>query len=608
MVSVKSSLLFIVGIVVAIGSGTVQPDSPPGRGFMGVPRGFLNPMRVHSRTEAGVPPSSSTRGQAPSPPMGFERVLFYSGPLGFLRMLHEMPHLSPFIVGELRPVSYFLDRLETESNPAKSLYFDLTRAVETAVAAESSIKDPIGIWRDASGERLMRLASTDSSKRPHLIIPLIMLLTGLGIPPSEISRFAIQNGIVAYCESFKEEIVNVVITDHRKNHKHRKQLRLFEVTGSVQRFMTLSTFMADFPQFCPALFETSEMRLVSLLHSHFRRSLASDISRPMTLKYVKRSVPFTRVASQLARPEAGLGIGKIESENEIGDGKGAIADWFTAAGIELFDRDYGVFERVEDGNHYKLNSTDAPWEHPTTLRAAGAFLALSVIEEAPLGINIPLYLLNYIADVAVTLESIQEPLAVKNLQRVLHMSEDELKTLYLYIPETDEPVTMDNRHLLVNHFLESRLPSAGPLAAAYREFKAGFRQVIPFPFEPVDIQRALLGNPEIDVERLIRSIQLSGYAAEDIQVGWLFKLLRSWDRETMQKWLVFTTALQVLPMGGPEALQPPLTLMLIDEPEDRLPRAGTCFNQFKLPKYATEELMVSKILTAINYDLSMGLV
>jgi hypothetical protein len=519
-----------------------------------------------------------------------------------------MPHLSPFIVGELRPVSYFLERLEAESNPMESVYLDLTRAVETAVAAESSIKDPLETWENASGPRLMRLASTDASKRPHLVIPLIMMVTGLGIPPNEIPRFAKENGLVAFCESFKEEVVNVVTADHRKHHKQRKQLNLFEVTGSVQRFMIQSTFIADFPQFCPNLFETSEMRLVSLLHAHFRRSLASDFARPITLKYVKRSVPFTRVASQLARPEAALGIAKIESENEIGDGKGAIADWFSAAASELFDKDYGVFELVEDGNHYRLNSAEAPWEHVTTLRAAGAFLALSVIEEAPLGIKIPLYILNFLADVALTLESIQEPMAVRNHRRVFDMDEAKLKELYLYIPDTDEPVTVDNRHLLVDHFLETRIPSTGPLAVAYREFKAGFRQVIPFPFNPVDIQRAVFGNPEIDAQKLIKSIQLSGYAATDIQIGWLFKLLGSWDQETLQKWLLFTTSLRVLPMGGPEALHPPLTVMLIDEPEDRLPRAGTCFNQFKLPKYATEEIMISKILTAINYDLSMGLV
>ena len=544
----------------------------------------------------------------------YGRELYFAESVSFYRIVQEDPTSVLGCKQERRSVNEILSIIASEPSPTELEYTDLMRAIETAVSAESPIQSATEIWRTSNGPRLVAMASTSMSKRPHLVVPLMMLVTGIGLPRADVPAFAHTQGIVSFCQSFGDDIRKALIRDHKTYHYIRKHIDPLTISASQQRFASLTTFAADFPLFCSDLFSTSlESRLVVQVQRHFRNRLVAEVygAARLKLERVDRRKPFSSSRSKLNSISAHLGLATVTFQDEVGQGVGVIRDWFASAASEVFDVDNGFFELSEAGNYYRINTTDGAYEPKHVLTAIGSLIALSIVEEIPLGVNLPVFLFDFFADIPSTLESVDadEHVGVQSVQNVMTMSEEQLRLAELYLPISGQLITIENRDQLEGEWLRSLIPTTESLGDAYRAIKAGFRSVIIDPdFDSLDFKRAVLGSPHIDPEDLITYMELEGYTSSSLQVKWFHSLLHTWDQATLRRWITFVTGYPTLPVNGAAGFNPRLKLVRNEESTENLPRSRTCFNQFHMPVYPSEAVLADRIRVALLQDSSMGIV
>ncbi|KAL3234360.1 Ubiquitin fusion degradation protein 4 [Nakaseomyces bracarensis] len=96
-----------------------------------------------------------------------------------------------------------------------------------------------------------------------------------------------------------------------------------------------------------------------------------------------------------------------------------------------------------------------------------------------------------------------------------------------------------------------------------------------------------------------------GYTMDSSPVKDLISIMTEFDEQEKRVFLQFLTGSPKLPLGGFKALKPKFTVVLKHaedglHPDDYLPSVMTCANYLKLPKYSSKEIMVKKIMQAMQ--------
>jgi E3 ubiquitin-protein ligase TRIP12 len=93
-----------------------------------------------------------------------------------------------------------------------------------------------------------------------------------------------------------------------------------------------------------------------------------------------------------------------------------------------------------------------------------------------------------------------------------------------------------------------------------------------------------------------------GYSKDSRFAKNFIRLLTSFDKAKRRAFLCFTTGCPRLPIGGFDALTPPLTVVRksISKRDAHLPSASTCTHYLKVPEYSNYELMRKKFYIAIT--------
>jgi hypothetical protein len=546
----------------------------------------------------------------------FTRQVYFAGTTIFSKFLQSAPSLKASFHGAVPPpVGDVLDFIETAAHIEADVALKLRKAVVNGIAIESGIPNARGVWIKNQGPRLMRLAAASAINRQSLIVPWIMLLTGLGVADHERNDFVRSEGIATFCDEFGPEIRNALVLDHKQYHYIRKMLRSARREWDTTRVIAQVAFAADFISFCPSILTTLESRLVVQVHRHFRnRIIAEDFgAKPLVLDDVKRDRAFSSVSSKLSSLSGSMGLEKVSFAGEIGKGPGVMRDWFGVAASELFDKEKKNFELVSDGHYYQIDTEEGLFETKTFFKAIGTFFALSVVEQVPLGINLPVFLFEFFADRRITLEiaELDQRIGSNSMRLILNMEPAELDSADIFLTSSGAKVTTENRHILVGEWLDSLVPSKGLLGQAYQYMKEGFRSVIiDDDFNSSDIRSAILGHPNVDPADLIAYIELEGFEQTDKPIAWFFEALRSWDQATLRKWITFVTGYPTMPITGASGFDPRIKISKSADAVTALtlPRAQTCFNSFQLPAYASRETLIDRVLFAINSDGAMGIV
>jgi len=142
-------------------------------------------------------------------------------------------------------------------------------------------------------------------------------------------------------------------------------------------------------------------------------------------------------------------------------------------------------------------------------------------------------------------------------------------------------------------------------------FVDGFSEIFPFSslilFSPDELTR-LLGNETENwsKETLASVIHADhGYNNFSPQIAWLVEIMSDFSKEDRRKFLRFMTGSPRLPFDGFKGLSPPFTVVLKHcenglKPDDYLPSVMTCANYLKLPCYSSREIMLHKVVQAMN--------
>ena len=68
-----------------------------------------------------------------------------------------------------------------------------------------------------------------------------------------------------------------------------------------------------------------------------------------------------------------------------------------------------------------------------------------------------------------------------------------------------------------------------------------------------------------------------------------------------QKLLLFWTAFPRVPYGGFAAFEKALVVEVVEEGDEYLPRAHTCFKVIKLGEYSSKEMLKKRLRTSVQF-------
>jgi len=84
-------------------------------------------------------------------------------------------------------------------------------------------------------------------------------------------------------------------------------------------------------------------------------------------------------------------------------------------------------------------------------------------------------------------------------------------------------------------------------------------------------------------------------------VEWFWEIVGKMPQNERQKLLLFWTAFPRVPYGGFAAFEQPLIVEVVDEGDEYLPRAHTCFKVLKLGRYSSEAVLRRMLKTSVKF-------
>ncbi|CAM8929468.1 unnamed protein product [Rhodiola kirilowii] len=193
----------------------------------------------------------------------------------------------------------------------------------------------------------------------------------------------------------------------------------------------------------------------------------------------------------------------------------------------------------------------------------------------------------------------------------------------------DENVDIHNLEEYISLVVDATVKAG--ITRQIEAFRAGFNQVFDISslqiFSPDELDYLLCGRREMwKAETLADHIKFDhGYTAKSPAIINLLEIMGEFTPEQQRAFCQFVTGAPRLPPGGLAVLNPKLTIVRklsstasnaavngmgpSESADDDLPSVMTCANYLKLPPYSTKEVMLKKLLYAIqegqgSFDLS----
>jgi len=149
------------------------------------------------------------------------------------------------------------------------------------------------------------------------------------------------------------------------------------------------------------------------------------------------------------------------------------------------------------------------------------------------------------------------------------------------------------------------------IAQQLEAFKAGFCEVFPIEklsmFTPAEVLVTLCGElePQWTKEDLLNYTEPKyGYTKDSPAYQRFINVMMRLDGAQRKAFLSFATGCPTLPPGGLANLHPRMAVVRKSaegaHPDDCFPSVNTCVHYFKLPEYSSEEVLLCRLLTAIE--------
>ncbi|KNE55578.1 hypothetical protein AMAG_01469 [Allomyces macrogynus ATCC 38327] len=349
-----------------------------------------------------------------------------------------------------------------------------------------------------------------------------------------------------------------------------------------------------------------------------RRSLLEDaynvITRLPTSELKKRlMITFDR--------EEGLDVGGISRE------------FFLLLSQEMFNPNYGLFEYAElDKLTLKINPSSAiNTEHLAYFRFIGRMVGLAIFHGMLLDALFVRSFYKTILGLKITLSDM-ESVDAKYYQSLKWMLENDITDVFYETMSTEDhrfgevvtidlvpggrdiPVTEKNKKEYVDKITEWRIVKS--VEEQLNEFQLGLSELVPASvitvFGERDLELLINGLAEFDVDDWVQHTDYIGYTASDPVVVWFWQCVRSWDNEKRARILQFATGTSRIPSSGFKYLQGAngpckFTIKRAGSDDQALPLAHTCFNHIDLPPYKSYDVLVQKLLMAVDETVGFAL-
>eukprot|EP01062_Namystynia_karyoxenos_P073101 TRINITY_DN69948_c0_g1_i1.p1 TRINITY_DN69948_c0_g1~~TRINITY_DN69948_c0_g1_i1.p1 ORF type:complete len:1056 (+),score=311.51 TRINITY_DN69948_c0_g1_i1:125-3169(+) len=172
------------------------------------------------------------------------------------------------------------------------------------------------------------------------------------------------------------------------------------------------------------------------------------------------------------------------------------------------------------------------------------------------------------------------------------------------------PVTKENRFEYAA--LVAQYKCRDSIAQNFDEFRRGFlfvcgdQQSVLTMLRPEELERMVVGNPDIDLGQLRAGARYEGYRPDAQVVRWFWEVVAEMRGELQQRrFLRFCTGTDRVPIHGLGSYS--FTVMRHGDDSEALPSASTCFYVLKLPEYSSKDKLRRKLALAISECTGFGL-
>jgi len=324
---------------------------------------------------------------------------------------------------------------------------------------------------------------------------------------------------------------------------------------------------------------------------------------------------------------------KIHFDGEEGVDEGGVQKEFFQLLVEqLYEEDYGMFERVDESRNFWFNKNS--FEANVQFQLFGIVLGLAIYNQVILDVHFPMAvykklmhgtranlglhdLLDFqpsLAQGLITLLEHEDSATFQETFGPLHfcveyewlgcLQEAELKE-----GGKDIEVTFENREEYVRRYIDYIFNTS--VERQFNAFRNGFDACISGTlfrqlFRYDELELLICGSQELDFRALESAASYQdGFTSSSEPVRWFWEVVHDLTVEEKRSLLQFCTGCDRAPVGGLGRL--PLIVSRAGPDSDVLPTVHTCFNHLLLPDYKSKDKLESRLRLAIQHCHGFGL-
>jgi len=533
-------------------------------------------------------------------------------------------------------VSLLEAQAEAGDSTALEAVMEIARSGDLARHIRNALRLMDLYWR-ANAARIAHRESWRTRRKAQLLRRQGELLDDEALRSLPASHF--HNDAINECEGIlKHDLKEVLEMQHRGLH-----FPFAEEEGSRNDFGVI-----EFPFVLTAVSKVRMLNIESLLMQReevrtARTAMAWQVvmrgrmsmMNPFLVLKVRRSAVIEDALQQLAvygSQQYKKPLKVVFDGEEAVDEGGVQKEFFQLLVEELYNEDFGMFERIDESRNFWFNKNS--FEVNLQFELFGIVLGLAIYNQVMLDVKFPMavykkLMLGSKASLGLSdLLDFQPSLAQGLIALLEHEPGSTFEEVFgplRFVVEYDcfgskveaelkegggdIPVTYENREDYVQRYCDWIFHTS--VERQYGAFRKGFNQCIGDTlfrqlFRHDELELVICGSMELDFTALEKTTQYQdGFTESSETIRWFWEVVHSLNHEDKRSLLQFCTGCDRAPVGGLGRL--PFIVSRAGPDSDMLPWVHTCFNHLLLPSYNSKEKLEQRLRLAIQHSTGFGL-
>ena len=458
--------------------------------------------------------------------------------------------LSPMMPQDAQYIASALSTLSDLPHPWRSHpKARLSNEVDAVIERGGRVSDPLAFWNagNMNGAIDMMVDGFEArNDNKFLFYHVISLLKFLNIPVAERQAFGLDSGMAA-------RLANKVhlVAEH--------------MPIRISRFWTFSA--GDFElmgEYIPAIMQHLHIKRTQVVRGVFSSFQGSPI-QGLVFRGNSQTA-WTDSLASLTGPADNLRLG-VSSVSFLDSDYPSAEEWYTVIAHSLQDESKAGLLRPSPTLNY-VEVVAKPSTPIAEYRALGRYLAMSILDAAPLALGFSTSFWAFVLDRTLTIDDVDytDGALATTLRNINNARSDaELGGFFLTIDGTRHTPTIANRADLLERVLRGSIDPA--MRAQLEAVKAGFLDLIPAafiaPLNVCEIVQLVRGRSAIDLNDMRANLAVRGtveYRDDSdapmptvstlIQLDFFWRTIEEFDATQHKQFLRALTGLDVVPAGG----------------------------------------------------------